>query len=98
MGIDIETEYGGSGLSFFASVLAVEEIAKVEPSLSIFLHVHNSLVNCAIRNYGSEEQKQKYLPLLTQSVVSFDYNYEYRYCTLDCFLSLPTSYIRCVGF
>lgn len=69
MGIDIETEYGGSGLSFFASVLAVEEIAKVEPSLSIFLHVHNSLVNSAISRFGTEEQKQKYLSLLTQSVV-----------------------------
>jgi alkylation response protein AidB-like acyl-CoA dehydrogenase len=78
MGIDVETEYGGSGLSFFASVLAVEEIAKVEPSLSIFLHVHNSLVNTAIRDFGTEEQKQKYLPLLSQSVVSFDNNYEYR--------------------
>ena len=78
MGIDIETEYGGSGLSFFASVLAVEEIAKVEPSLSIFLHVHNSLVNHVIRELGTEEQKQKYLPLLTQSVVSFDNNYECR--------------------
>jgi alkylation response protein AidB-like acyl-CoA dehydrogenase len=78
MGIDIETEYGGSGLSFFASVLAVEEIAKVEPSLSIFLHVHNSLVNSVVRTVGIEEQKQKYLPLLSQSVVSFDNNYEYR--------------------
>jgi alkylation response protein AidB-like acyl-CoA dehydrogenase len=78
MGIDIETEYGGSGLSFFASVLAVEEIAKVEPSLSIFLHVHNSLVNSLVRKIGNEEQKQKYLPLLSQSVVSFDNNYEYR--------------------
>jgi alkylation response protein AidB-like acyl-CoA dehydrogenase len=78
MGIDIETEYGGSGLSFFASVLAVEEIAKVEPSLSIFLHVHDSLVNTCVKNFGTEEQKQKYLPLLTQSVVSFDNNYEYR--------------------
>lgn len=78
MGIDIETEYGGAGLSYFASVLAAEEIAKVEPSLSIFLHVHNSLVNNAVRKFGTEEQKQKYLPLLTQSVVSFDNNYEYR--------------------
>jgi alkylation response protein AidB-like acyl-CoA dehydrogenase len=56
-------------------VLAVEEIAKVEPSLSIYLHVHNSLVNTAIRDFGTEEQKQKYLPLLSQSVVSFDKNY-----------------------
>jgi Acyl-CoA dehydrogenases len=78
MGIDVETEYGGSGLSFFASVLAVEEISKVEPSLGICLHVHNSLVNSAIRNVGTAEQKQKYLPLLTQNVVSFDNDYENR--------------------
>jgi short/branched chain acyl-CoA dehydrogenase len=78
MGIDIETEYGGSGLSFFASVLAVEEIAKVDPSLSIFVHIQNTLVNALIRKVGTEEQKQKYLPILTQNVVSFDNKYEYR--------------------
>ncbi|GFG28189.1 hypothetical protein Cfor_07838 [Coptotermes formosanus] len=68
MGIDIETEYGGSGLSFFASVLAVEEIAKVDPALSILIHIHNTLVNALIRKVGTAEQKQKYLPILTQSV------------------------------
>jgi alkylation response protein AidB-like acyl-CoA dehydrogenase len=78
MGIDIETEYGGSGLSFFASVLAVEEIAKVDPALSILIHIHNTLVNALIRKVGTAEQKQKYLPILTQSVVSFDNNCEYR--------------------
>ncbi|PNF14133.1 Short/branched chain specific acyl-CoA dehydrogenase, mitochondrial [Cryptotermes secundus] len=68
MGIDVETEYGGSGLSFFASVLAVEEVAKVDPSLSIFVHIQNTLVNALISKIGTLEQKKKYLPLLTQSV------------------------------
>lgn len=69
MGIDVETEYGGSGLSFCSVILAVEEISKVDASLSIYLHVHNTLVNSLIRKLGTPEQKQKYLPLLTQSVV-----------------------------
>lgn len=69
MGIDIETEYGGSGLSLFSTILAVEEISKVDASLSIFLHVHNTLVNSLIKKLGTPEQKKKYLPLLTQSVV-----------------------------
>ncbi|KAJ4435782.1 hypothetical protein ANN_18401, partial [Periplaneta americana] len=68
MGIDIETEYGGSGLSLFSTILAVEEISKVDASLSIFLHVHNTLVNSLIKKLGTPEQKKKYLPLLTQSV------------------------------
>jgi alkylation response protein AidB-like acyl-CoA dehydrogenase len=72
MGIEVETEYGGSGLSFFASILAVEELSKVEPSLSILVHIQNTLVNALIRKVGTAEQKKKYLPILTQSVVSFD--------------------------
>jgi alkylation response protein AidB-like acyl-CoA dehydrogenase len=72
MGIDVETEYGGAGLSFFATILAVEEVAKVDPALSIFLHVHNTLVNALIRKIGTLEQKKKYLPLLTQSAVSLE--------------------------
>jgi alkylation response protein AidB-like acyl-CoA dehydrogenase len=71
MGIDVETEYGGAGLPFFATILAVEEVAKVEPSLSIFLHIQNTLVNALIRKIGTPQQKKKYLPLLTQSVVRF---------------------------
>lgn len=58
MGIDIETEYGGSGLSFFASVLAVEEIAKVDPALSILVHIHNTLVNALIRKAGTAEKTE----------------------------------------
>ncbi|XP_069677879.1 short/branched chain specific acyl-CoA dehydrogenase, mitochondrial-like isoform X3 [Periplaneta americana] len=68
MGIDVETEYGGSGLSFFSTILAVEEISKVDASLAIFIHIQNTLVNALIRKLGTPEQKQKYLPLLTQSV------------------------------
>jgi hypothetical protein len=76
MGIDVETEYGGSGLPFFAAILAVEEISKVDPSLGVLVHVHNTLVNALIRQIGTPEQKKKYLPLLTQSVVSFEKSFK----------------------
>ena len=70
MGIEVETEYGGSGLNFFATILAVEEIAKVEPAISILVDIQNSLVNSLIRKVGTTEQKQKFLPLLVSRVVS----------------------------
>jgi alkylation response protein AidB-like acyl-CoA dehydrogenase len=72
LGIEVETEYGGSGLPFFASVLAVEEVSKVDPAISILVHIHNSLVNALMRELGTPEQKKKYLPILTKSVVSFN--------------------------
>jgi alkylation response protein AidB-like acyl-CoA dehydrogenase len=72
MGIEVEAEYGGSGLSFFASILAVEEVSKVDPAVSIFVHIQNTLVNALVREFGTPDQKKKYLPVLTQSLVSFD--------------------------
>lgn len=68
MGIEVETQYGGSGLNFFATILAVEEISKVEPALAILVDIQNSLVNALIAKIGTPEQKQKYLPLLVSSV------------------------------
>lgn len=72
MGIEVETEYGGSGLSFFTSIIAVEEISKVDPAIGVCVHIHNTLVNALIRAIGTPEQKKKYLPMLSKSVVSFD--------------------------
>ncbi|MFP4599087.1 MAG: acyl-CoA dehydrogenase [Persicimonas sp.] len=62
MGIEVPTEYGGSGSSFFTAILAIEELAKVDPSMSVFVDVQNTLVNNAILAWATEEQKQKYFP------------------------------------
>ncbi len=62
MGIEVPAEYGGSGSSFFTAILAIEELAKVDPSMSVFVDVQNTLVNNAIFAWASEEQKQKYFP------------------------------------
>ena len=64
MGIDIKEQYGGQGGTFFQSVLAIEELARVDPSASVIVDVQNTLVSNAIERWGSEEQRRNYLPRL----------------------------------
>lgn len=69
MGIDVPEEFGGQGGTFFQSVLAIEEIAKVDPAASVIVDVQNTLVNNAIARWASEEQKKRYLPRLAATVI-----------------------------
>ncbi|KJH44713.1 putative butyryl-CoA dehydrogenase [Dictyocaulus viviparus] len=62
MGIEVPEAYGGAGSSFFDSVLIIEELAKVDPSVSVFVDVQNTLVIPLILQLGTQEQKKKYLP------------------------------------
>jgi len=72
MGIDVPEQYGGQGGSFFQSILAIEELAKVDPSASVIVDVQNTLVNNAIARWGTEAQKSTYLrDLATGSVGSY---------------------------
>ncbi|KAJ4375437.1 hypothetical protein N0V86_006968 [Didymella sp. IMI 355093] len=72
MGIEIPEEYGGSGMNFTSAIIAIEELARVDPSVSVMCDVHNTLVNTAILKWGSEAIKKKYLPqLATNTVGSF---------------------------
>ena len=57
--------YGGSGMDTLSYVLAMEEISKIDSSCSVIMSVNNSLVMGGIEKYGSEAQKQKYIPRLT---------------------------------
>ena len=70
MGIEIPSEHGGSESSFTSAILTIEELAKVDPSVSVMCDVHNTLVNTVVRKYGTKKQHEKYLPLLAQSKVS----------------------------
>lgn len=65
LGIDVKEQYGGQGGSFFQSILAIEELAKVDPAASVIVDVHNTLVNNALERWGTEQQKQQFLPMLT---------------------------------
>ena len=64
MGVLVPTEYGGSGLGYFEYVTVVSEIAKVCGSIGLSTAAHNSLCTGHILSFGTEEQKQKYLPKL----------------------------------
>lgn len=64
MGIEVPTEFGGAGGSFFMSILAIEALAKVDPSVSVIVDVQNTLVNNIFLRWGTNEQKKKYLSRL----------------------------------
>lgn len=69
MGIEIPEELGGQGGTFFQSVLAIEEIAAVDPSASVIVDVQNTLVINALLRWGTAEQKSRYLPKLAAGTV-----------------------------
>jgi alkylation response protein AidB-like acyl-CoA dehydrogenase len=66
LGMMVSPDYGGAGLDTISYVLAMEEISKVDASVSVCMSVNNSLVCYGLEAYGSEEQKQKYLTPLAQ--------------------------------
>ena len=66
MGMMVKQEYGGAGMDTVSYVLAMEEISKIDASVSVCMSVNNSLVCYGIQEYGSEEQKQQYLVPLAQ--------------------------------
>ena len=70
MGVEIEAEYGGTNSTFFSSILVIEELAKVDPSIAVPCDIQNTLNNRLIRQHGTEEQKNTYLPMLATSTLS----------------------------
>jgi len=69
MGIQIPEALGGAGSSFFMSILAVEELSRVDPSAGVIVDVQNTLVNNALLRWGTREQQERYLPLLASKWV-----------------------------
>ncbi len=69
MAIESPEEYGGAGSTIFNAILAIEEIARVDASVSVFVDVHNTLVTNAFMRWANDEQKRKYLPQLAEGKV-----------------------------
>lgn len=69
MGIEIPEKYSGGGGSFFMSIVAIEQISRVDASAGVFMDVQNTLVNNAFLNFGNDEVKEKYLPQLATEKV-----------------------------
>ncbi len=61
MGMMVDPKYGGGGMDTVSYSIAMEEISKIDASVSVCMSVNNSLVCWGLETYGSEEQKQKYL-------------------------------------
>ena len=68
MGMMVEEQYGGSGMDTVSYVLAMEEISKIDASVSVCMSVNNSLVCYGLQAYCNEAQKQKYLVPLAQGI------------------------------
>src|SRR6186713_3552632 len=66
LGMMVDTAYGGSGLDTVSYVLAMEEISKIDASVSVCMSVNNSLVCWGLDTYGNEAQKHRYLTPLAQ--------------------------------
>ncbi len=69
MGIEIPEEHGGTAAPFFMAILAVEELARVDPSVAVLVDVHNTLVNNALLRWASDAQKARYYPKLASKWV-----------------------------
>jgi alkylation response protein AidB-like acyl-CoA dehydrogenase len=69
MGIEIPEAYGGAGATFFHSVLAVEALSRIDPSIGVLVDVQNTLVINALLRWASEAQKAAYLPKLASGTI-----------------------------
>ena len=69
MGIEIPESYGGAGATFFHSVLAVEALSQVDPSIGVLVDVQNTLVINALLRWGSDEIKRRYLPKMATATI-----------------------------
>lgn len=69
MGIAVPVEYGGLGGSLFQIVLAIEEIARVDPGVAVGVDVHNALVIPTLLRAASGDQRRRYLPMLATAEV-----------------------------
>ena len=69
MGIEVPEALGGGGARFFHAILAVEALSEVDPSVAVLVDIHNTLVVKAILRWGSDAQRERYLPALATRTV-----------------------------
>jgi alkylation response protein AidB-like acyl-CoA dehydrogenase len=69
MAIESPEDYGGAGSTMFNAIVAIEELARVDASLSVLVDVHNTLVTNAFMRWGSDDLKKRYMPQLAENRV-----------------------------
>jgi alkylation response protein AidB-like acyl-CoA dehydrogenase len=70
MAVDVPEEYGGQGGTFFQTILAIEELAKVDPSASVIVDVQNTLFNNALVRWANDDQRRRWLPRAAKDAVA----------------------------
>src|SRR5579863_1713439 len=70
MAIEVPEELGGQGGTFFQSILAIEELARVDPSAAVIVDVQNTLFHNAILRWANAEQKGRWLPRAVKDTVA----------------------------
>ena len=70
MAIEIPEEHGGQGGTFFQSILAIEELAKIDPAASVIVDVQNTLFINALLRWGNDDQKRRYLSRVARDTVA----------------------------
>ncbi len=69
MGIEVPEEFGGADSTFFTSILVVEELSRIDPSVGTLVDVQNTLVINALKRWGNDELNARYFPLLATEMV-----------------------------
>ncbi|KAA3676954.1 short/branched chain acyl-CoA dehydrogenase [Paragonimus westermani] len=69
MGIEVPLKFGGSELNFVSSLVAIEEIAKVDPSVSILVDIQNTLIISLLKRFGTPDQQECWLPRLNTDII-----------------------------
>lgn len=70
MGVEVEEKYGGVGSTFVNSIIVVEELAKVDPTVSLLVDIHNTLIINMLNKLGTQDQKDEWLPRLATDSIS----------------------------
>eukprot|EP00742_Colponemidia_sp_Colp-10_P004138 GILJ01004416.1.p1 GENE.GILJ01004416.1~~GILJ01004416.1.p1 ORF type:complete len:408 (-),score=62.38 GILJ01004416.1:52-1275(-) len=70
MGVETPVDFGGVGGSFTQACLVVEELAKIDPAVAVIVDIQNTLINTAIRKFGSAAQQAHYLPRLASDTLA----------------------------
>ena len=70
MAVDVPEEYGGQGGTFFQAIIAIEELAKVDPSASVIVDVQNTLFNNALVRWANDDQRRSWLPRAAKEAVA----------------------------
>jgi len=70
MAIETPERFGGSGSSFFMSILAIEEISRGDASVGVLVDVQNTITSNAILRWGDDAQREKYLPRMASGIVA----------------------------